>query len=125
VTVPWSTRLFLVIGVVVVAGVLLYYTFLTIDGIALADRDTVGTVVDKRYQAAGQTYSTQIIGNRTVVVPQATAAMYIVRIDVEGVLSEASVDKSLYDAVGPNDRVHVAYQRRRLTGAVQIRSVRP
>jgi hypothetical protein len=96
---------------------------MAIDGMGLADQQSTATVLDKIRHGAGRAYSTQVVGNRTLVVPQTTGEMLILSIDLDGVRSEASVDRALYDAVGSKDRVCVTYQRRRITGAVQVVAV--
>ncbi len=113
----------MVFGAVVLVGVILYYAFMAFDGMGLADHQVTATVLDKKHRGAANTYSTQIVGNRTLVVPQATPEMYVLSLDVNGIPSEILVDKMLYDAVGPKDRVRVTYQRRRFTGAVQVVTV--
>jgi hypothetical protein len=90
-----------------------------IGGMGLEERQGTATVLDKSHRGAGKTYSTQIIGNRTVAVPQTTGEMYVLSVDLDGVRSEAAVDKTLYVVVGPRDPGRVAYQQR-LTDSVQV-----
>jgi hypothetical protein len=49
--------------------------------------------------------------------------VYVLSIGVDGVPSEILVDKDFCDAVRPSEPVRVTYQRRRLTGAMQIVAV--
>lgn len=122
-TLPAGNRFFVVLGGLVLAGVVLYYAFMAVDGLGLADQQAQGTVLGKEHRPPGRTYSTQIVGNRTLVVPQTTADAYVLRLDIRGREAGALVDKDTYDAVAPNSQVTVTYQRRRLTGAIQVVAV--
>lgn len=122
-TVAVPNRFILVFGGIVLAGVLLYYAFMAIDGMGLTDQQASGTVLGKEHRPPGRSYSTQIVGNRTLVVPQTTSDAYVLRLDIRGREAAALVDKDTYDALAPNSQVTVTYQRRRLTGAIQVVAV--
>ena len=122
-TAPGPNRFIAVFGGIVLAGVLLYYGFMALDGLGLADQQAQGIVLGKEHRPPGRTYSTQIVGNRTLVVPQTTSDAYVLRLDVLGREAGALVDKDTYDAAAPNAQVTVTFQRRRLTGAIQVVAV--
>jgi hypothetical protein len=122
-TVAVPNRFMLVFGGLVLAGVVLYYAFMAVDGFGLADQQAQGIVIGKEHRPPGRTYSTQIVGNRTLVVPQTTSDAYVLRLDLRGREAAALVDKDTYDAVAPNSQVTVTLQRRRLTGAIQVVAV--
>ena len=122
-TPPAGNRFIVVFGGLVLAGVVLYYAFMAVDGLGLDDQQAQGTVLGKEHRAPGRTYSTQIVGNRTLVVPQTTADAYVLRLDIRGRETAALVDKDTYDAVTLSARVTVTFQRRRLTGAIQVVAV--
>jgi hypothetical protein len=67
---PGQNPFVVVFGGVVLAEVIPYYGFMAINGMGLADLQAVGTVLGKKHRVAGSTYSTQIVGYRTLVVPQ-------------------------------------------------------
>jgi hypothetical protein len=123
VTPPGTNRFFLVFGGLVFAGVLLYYGFMAVDGLGLADQHAQATVLGKEHRPPGRRYSTQIVGNRTLVVPQTTSDAYVLRLDIRGREAAALVDRDTYDAVAPSSQVTVTFQRRRLTGAIQVVAV--
>jgi hypothetical protein len=120
VTPPARNRFFVVFGGLVLAGVVLYYAFMAVDGLGLADQQAQGTVLGKEHRPPGRSYSTQIVGNRTLVVPQTTSDAYVLRLDIRGRETAALVDKDTYDAATPSAQVTVTFQRRRLTGAIQV-----
>jgi hypothetical protein len=122
-TAPGPSRFFLAFGGIVLAGVLVYYAFMAVDGMGLTDQQGTGTVLSKEHRAPGRSYSTQIVGNRTLVVPQTTSDAYVLRLDILGLQAGALVDKQIYDNVLPNSQVIVTFQRRRLTGAIQVMTV--
>src|SRR5512132_4209281 len=110
----------MIFGGVVLAGVILYYAFMAIDGMGLRPgpvcwtRSIAGPAAPTAHRSSAIARSS---------CRRSTPEMYVLSIDVEGVPSEALVDKALHDAVGLRDRVRVTYQRRRFTGAVQIVAV--
>jgi hypothetical protein len=117
-------RLWVGIGGVIVASFAAYWLFAVIDRVGLADERAAAIVLAKEHRVPGRTYLTQIVNNRPVVLPQQTGEVFALALDVGGTRAEGSVDKSLFDVVEVNQKVDVVYQRRRLTGGLQIVSVR-
>jgi hypothetical protein len=117
-------RLWVGIGGVIVALCVVYWLFAVVDRVGLADERATGVVLAKEHRGPGRTYLTQIVNNRPVVLPQQTGEVFALALDVDGTRAEGSVNKSLFDAVEVNQKVDVTYQRRRLTGGLQIVSVR-
>lgn len=111
------------IGAVVVAGVLLYVAFMAVDGTGLSHQHGRAAVVGREYKPPGTTYSTQLIGGQTRAVPQVTSELYLLQLELDGRRVEAAVPKSLYDSIENGDEVSVTYQRRRITGAIQVEQV--
>jgi hypothetical protein len=93
---------------------------MAVDGTGLQNETGSATMLDKEYRPPGTTYVTQKIGNRTQTLPQTTPGMYVLKLDLGGQQTECAVDKSLYDAVDSEDRVSVVYQKRRITGGLQV-----
>ncbi len=120
---PKPNRFIIIFGAVVVVGVALYFAFMLIDGAGLADQEGTAVVRGKEYREAGTTYTTQKIGDRMQTVPQSTAEMYLLSLEVDGAQTEAAVDKKLYEDLQPGDRVKIMYQKRRILGSLQILEV--
>jgi hypothetical protein len=117
-------RLWVGIGGVIVALCVAYWLFAIVDRVGLANERAAAVVLSKEHRGPGRTYLTQIVNNRPVVLPQETGELFALVLDVDGTTAEGSVDKSLFEAVEVNQKVDVVYQRRRLTGGLQIVSVR-
>jgi len=117
-------RLWVGIGGVIVALCVAYWLFAVVDRVGLADERATAIVLAKEHRGPGRTYLTQIVNNRPVVLPQETGDIFALALDVDGTRAQGSVDKSLFDSVEVNQKVNVVYQRRRLTGGLQIVSVR-
>ena len=97
--------------------------FVVIDSLSLEQRHGTATVVGKGYQEGGTSYFTEVIGNQRVVRPQATPDYYFLKLNIDGGATVAVVPRDLHDRIQVGDRVEVAYQRRRLTGALEVVSV--
>jgi hypothetical protein len=117
-------RLWVGIGGVIVASFIAYWLFAIVDRVGLADQRAAAVVLSKEHRGPGRTYLTQIVNNRPVVLPQETGEIFALALEVDGSRAEGFVDKSLFDTIQVNQKVDVVYQRRRLTGGVQIVSVR-
>jgi hypothetical protein len=109
-----------ILGALVVIGVVLYFSFTTVDGFSLGNLKGKATVVGKEYRKVKRGYSMEIIGGRTRAVPHVTPERYVLELKLNGKETECAVDKELYDAIKVGDQVEVTYQRRRLTGTIKI-----
>jgi hypothetical protein len=112
-----------IFGAIIVICVVGWYSFNAIDNLALPNQTGTARIVAKEHRDARQTYTTDIIGGQARTVPRAIPEMYILKLDVDGHEVPSVVDKSFYSAVNPQDEVQVSYQRRRLTGRLQIVNV--
>jgi hypothetical protein len=108
------------LGAIIVVGVVLYFSFTTVDGFALGDQRGKAAVVGKEYREAKRTYSTEIIGGKSRPIPRMVPEMYILKLKFNDEEAEFSAKKDLYDAVKVGDQVQIIYQRRRITGAIKI-----
>jgi hypothetical protein len=113
-------RYMVTLGALIVIGVVLYFSFTTVDGYALGNHKGKATVVGKEYRKMKRGYSMEIIGGRTKAVPHVTPERYVLELKLDGKETECAVDKELYDAIKVGDEVEVIYQRRRLTGTIKI-----
>ena len=112
-----------VFGAIILICVVGWYAFNAIDSLALENRTGMARVVAKEHRDARQTYTTDIIGGKAQTVPRTLPEMYILKLDIGGRETSGVVEKDLYSAVNPQDEVRVTYQRRRITGGLQIVSV--
>jgi hypothetical protein len=117
-------RLWLGIGGAIIALFLAYYVFMALDRVGLDDQHATAIVLGKEHHGPGRTYVTQIINNRPLEIPQETPETFVLSLDLSGTRAEGVVARDLFDALKVGDRVQVTYQRRRLTGGLQVVSVR-
>jgi hypothetical protein len=110
-------------GIVILICVGLYFLFMAVDGLGLEVQTGTAKVLGLEYREAGKTYTTEIINNRPYVRPQARPEMYLLKLDINGRETAGAVPRALYEAVQPGDQVRVTYQRRRITGLLQVLEV--
>ena len=118
-----SANFMYIFGAIILVCVAIYFLFLAIDSLGLEEKKGIAKVISKGYKQAGKTYITQIVANRPVVLPQVKPEMYILQVDLEDKKTECAVDKSLYEAINPEDQVQVIYQKRRILGKIQVLKV--
>lgn len=109
-----------ILGAIILVGVLGWYSFSAIDRLGLEDQTGAATVVAKEHRDARRAYTTEIVGGTPRAVPHAFPEMYILELEIGGRPAAGIVDKGLYDAVSPRDQVRATYQKRRITGGLQI-----
>src|SRR5580704_14309843 len=109
-----------ILGGLVLIGVLAYYGFYAANTLGLERRRAEAVVLAKDYKPASKGYSTELIGGKTTVVPKVTAESFWLRLHVDGNETVFPVRKDFYDSVNGGERVLVTYQKRRLTGTLQV-----
>lgn len=119
------TNIMVYVGGLVVAGLLVYFSFMAVNSFGLKEKTAEATVTGKGYRAAGKTYTTQKIGNRMLTVPQTTPEAYILELDVAGKPATCAVSRETYERVDAGDRVTAVYVRKRITGGTQVISISP
>jgi hypothetical protein len=112
-----------VVGAVVLAALAVYFVFMAVDGMGLSDQSGTAVVVGKQYRKSHETYTTERFGDTNVTRPSTVPEMYILELTIDGKPAAAAVEKSLFDAATTDDRMTVTYQRRRLTGTLQVTGV--
>ena len=122
---PKPTNIMLYIGGLMLAGILIYFSFTAMNSLGLKDRSATARVISKGYRQAGQTYITQKVGNRMLTLPQFTPEMYLLELEIQGKATSCAVAKTIYDRVTAGDQVTVVYQRKRITGGLQVLTVSP
>ena len=124
-TIPKPTNFMLYIGGLMLAGLLIYFTFTAVNSLGLKEQSAMARVIAKDYKEAGSTYVTQKVGNRILTIPQSQAEMYLLGLDVQGKSSACAVAKTVYDRLNIGDQVEVVFRRKRVTGSVEVLSVMP
>ena len=119
------TSIMIYVGGLIIAGLMVYFSFMAINGIGLKEKTAVATVTGKGYRAAGKTYTTQKIGNRMMTIPHVTPEAYYLLLDVEGKHASYVVSGQMYDRVDSGDRFNVRYVRKRITGGIQVTAFSP
>ena len=110
-------------GLIILIIVGLYFLFQAIDGLGLETKKDSGTVVGREHREATMGYRTEIINSQPRPVRHYTPEKYVLKLDINGQQTEGTVSGSLFDAVQPGDRVVVTFQKRRLTGRLQVLEV--
>jgi hypothetical protein len=123
-TMPQPYSFMPMVCAIVLAALALYFGFMAIDGFGLPEQSSLSAVLGKHFREAHQNYASQPVGNTHLVRSSTVPEMYILELDIAGTPAMAAVEKGVYDAVRNGDKLQVTYQRRRLTGTLQVTSVR-
>ena len=118
-----AARAVYALGIVVLLLGAAYWLFTALDGAGLARQTETGTVVGKRYRAAGTTYVTEVINGRAHPMPHATPEAYLVEVALPVGRAEGATGRAVYAGLRAGDRVRVTYARRRVTGAIAVLDV--
>jgi hypothetical protein len=118
-----ATNVWPLLGGVILVLVAAYFGFQAIDGTGLPLESGSAIITGKEHKPPGKSYRTEIIGGRTQVIPQYTGDMYILKLRLGDTDTARAVDQSLFDSVRNGDRVAITYQKRRLTGGLQVAAV--
>jgi len=110
-------------GIVILIFIGLWGLFLAVDGLGLTMQQGMATVLGHEHRDMVKGGRMDVIARQPMVVPYTTPEKYILKLEINGRQTEGTVSKSLFDAVQPGDRVQVTFQKRRLTGRVQILDV--
>jgi hypothetical protein len=113
-----------IFGAIILVAVAGWFAFSALDRSALQTQEGRAAVTGKEHRPPGTTYTRTIINNRTVTLPQSTAEAFVLALSIDGGDAYGFTDRELYDAIEVGDSVSVTYQRRRITGAVQVIAIR-
>jgi hypothetical protein len=105
------------------AAVVLYFAYGVIDRAGLSAYTADGEVLDRQYAPGSTTYTTEVIGGRTMTRANRNPEAYMVSLRVSGEATGAVVDRALYESLQPGDRVHVTVRRTRLSKRLLVTSV--
>lgn len=110
-------RFMILFGAFILLAIIVYYGFMAINTLGLEDHSAFARVVEKEYRKEGKTYTTQVIGGRSLIRSQDTPEMYIVHLDLNGEIISGPVGQKLYKVLRVGDEVEVIYRQRRITGS--------
>jgi hypothetical protein len=101
-----------------------YFGFQGFDAFGLSQKTGTAVVIGKEHLPAKRTYRTDYIAGHTRVVPQVTPDLHVWDLRIGDNKTSTAVEPSLFETISNGDRVAVTYQQRRLTGKLQVTSVR-
>lgn len=122
---PKPTNIMVYIGGLMLAGILVYFGFTAVNSLGLKTQPATAQVISKGYREAGQTYTTQKVGNSVLTIPQSTPEMYLLELKINGETTHSAVARPIYDRLHAGDQVTVVFQRKRITRGIQVVSVSP
>jgi hypothetical protein len=109
-----------VLVVMVFVGVACYTGFMMLERTGVSTTTVRGGVVGKRHVAAHQTYVTEIINGRSVVVPRTVSDAFVVDVATPGGRATGVVPQDLYDHLTVGDTLTLQVRRRRLSRAIDV-----
>lgn len=109
---------------VLLAAVMLYFTYGAVDRVGLATHQAEAQVTGKQHTAGSTTYTTEIIGGRTMTRPTRNPEAYVVSLRLAGETTGGVVSRELYDALTTGDRVRVSYRKTRLSKRLLVTDVK-
>lgn len=108
------------LGGLILIAVLVYFGFQAVDAAGLQPQTGTATVLGKEHKPPGKSYKTDIVGGQTRVIPQYTPDLYLLKLRFGNQETTAAVERDLFDAIAVGDQVSATYQRRRLSGGLQV-----
>ena len=118
---PFSANPFIFIfSIAAIGAVLLYFGYMAFDGFGLQTESAVATVLDKQHVARGEAPMVDIIGGRAWVRSQETPEVFLLKLTFGKTELYAAVSQLIFDGTNHNDTVRVQYQRRRLSGRLEV-----
>ena len=108
---------------VVLAAVVLYFLYGAIDRVGLAAQRAEAQVTGKQYAAGSTTYTTEMIGGRTMTKANKNPEAFIVTLKVGDDETGSAVSKPLYESLQAGERVHVQVRRTRLSKRLLVTDV--
>ena len=113
-----------VVPAVLLAAVLLYFVYGAVDRLGLESVQADARVTGKQYAAGSTTYTTEVVGGRTMTRAQKNPEAFLVTLDVNGEQTGGAVSKELYDSLREGERVRVSVRRTRVSKRLLITDVR-
>ncbi|HUQ84045.1 MAG TPA: hypothetical protein VM076_23040 [Gemmatimonadaceae bacterium] len=108
---------------VALAAVALYFLYGAIDRLGLDAQQAEAQVTGKQYAAGSTTYTTEVIGGRTMTRANQNPEAFMVTLTVGGEETGSAVSKPLYESLVAGERVHVRVRRTRLSKRLLVTNV--
>lgn len=112
-----------VLPALLLVAVALYFAYGAVDRAALPTLQADAQVTGKQRTPASTTYTTEVIGGRTMTRPTQNPEAYVLALQVAGEATGGVVSQELFDTVQPGARVRVTYRRTRLSRRILVTSV--
>jgi hypothetical protein len=118
---PFSANPFIFIfSVVVLCAVALYCGYIAFDGWGLEIDQQKATVTHKQHYAGSEAPVVTIAAGRPWVQSQLTPEVFLLELKSDTTAIHAAVTKTVFDAVTPGDTVSIKFQRRRISGRLEV-----
>jgi hypothetical protein len=108
---------------VVFVAALLYYAYGALDRVGLQTHQAQALVTGKQYTPGSTTYTTEVVGGRTMTRPHQNPDLYIVELEIAGESTGGAVSPDLYASLQPGERVRVQFQRTRRSNRILVTDV--
>jgi len=108
---------------VLLTAVALYFAYGAVDRAGLPTLHAEAQVTGKQRTPASTTYTTEVIGGRTMTRPTQNPEAYVLALQVDGEATGGVVSRDLFETLQPGARVHVDYRRTRLSKRILITGV--
>ena len=123
---PYSANPFVYIfSIVAILAVVGYYGYIALDRFGLQTEQGTAEVRAKRHYARGETSVVNIVAGRPWVQSQETPETFVVNFKFNNGEIAAAVTPTVFAAIQSGDTVRIAYQRRRLSGKLEVVDVTP
>jgi hypothetical protein len=109
---------------VLLVAAALYFAYGAIDRVGLATQHGEAKVTGKQHTPGSTTYTTEVIGGRTMTRPNRNPDAYIVTLQLAGEATGGAVSRDLYESLQPGDQVHVSYRRTRVSKRLLVTDVK-
>jgi hypothetical protein len=117
-------RLVYVFPAVALAAVALYYAYGAVDQLGLETRQADVVVTGRQVVQGSTTYNTTIAGGRAWTQSTENPDAHMVAFEIDGEATGGAVDPAAYESLREGDRVHVQFQRTRLSRRLVVTDVR-
>ena len=109
---------------VLLVAVALYFGYGALDRVGLATMQGEAQVTGKQVTPASTTYTTEVIGGRTMTRANQNPEAYVVTLQVGGETTGAAVSQDVYESLRPGTQVQVSYRRTRISKRLVVTDVR-
>ena len=108
---------------ILLIAVAVYFAFGTVDRVGLTPHSAQARVTGKEFTQGSTTYTTEVIGGRTMSRPTRNPDVYLVTLDLMGTSTGAAVSRQVYESLQAGDVVQVTYRHTRLSKRLLVTNV--